>query len=112
MTYSSNRLKEIQKRLTLALTYYRIAHRLTANEITERSGINFYLIESGKRPITIPTIIKPETVFGPSVTSNLLNYAWYGEGDWSEDVISEKIAHEPAAWDRERIQRKRYTHGT
>ncbi|MBI4947578.1 MAG: helix-turn-helix transcriptional regulator [Bacteroidetes bacterium] len=97
-----NRLKEIQKRLVLALKYYRIANRLTANEITENNGVNFYLIESGKRPISIATIMKLEDVFGVEAVSNLLNHAWHGEGDWKEESLMQRIRMEQEKWDNEK----------
>ncbi len=87
----SDKLKEIQKRLVLALTYYRILNRLTANEITEKTGINFYLLESGARSVTIPTIVKLEAVFGGASVSNLLNHTWHGEGAWTTEALTKRI---------------------
>ncbi len=101
------RFKEIQKRLVLALKYYRIAHRLTANEIMERTGVNFYLIESGERPVTIPTIVKLESVFGGKIVSELMNHTWHGEGEWTEDILEKKIAHEKQNWDKEKKSSKK-----
>jgi transcriptional regulator with XRE-family HTH domain len=102
MTVPNTKLKEIQKRLVSALKYYRIANRLTANEITERTGVNFYLIESGKRPVTIPTIIKLESVFGQKSVSNLLNHAWHGEGEWNEESLLKRTRAEQDKWDGEK----------
>jgi hypothetical protein len=102
----NNKMKEIQKRLVLALTYYRILNRLTANEITEKTGVNFYLLESGKRPVSIATIIKLESVFGGDAVSNLLNHTWHGEGEWNEDSLKRRIQLEQTKWDVERKKNK------
>lgn len=96
------KLKEIQKRLILALTYYRILNRLTANEITEKTGVNFYLLESGTRPVSIASIVKLETVFGAGLVSNLLNHAWHGESIWTEEALKKRIQIEQDAWGKEK----------
>src|SRR4051812_6283749 len=97
-----NKMKEIQRRLVLALTYYRLLNRLTANEITEKTGVNFYLLESGARPVSIATIIKLESVFGGSAVSNLLNHTWHGEGEWNENTLEKRIQAEQEQWDKEK----------
>jgi hypothetical protein len=86
----------------LALTYYRLLNRLTANEITEKTGVNFYLLESGKRPVSIATIIKLESVFGDEAVSNLLNHTWHGEGEWNEASLKKRIQKEQEAWEMEK----------
>lgn len=95
-------LKHIQKRLVLAVRYYRILNRMSLNEITERTGTNFYLLENGKRPVTIPTIIKLEPVFGADAVSNLMNHAWHGEGEWTEEALEKRIKLELDQWEKEK----------
>ena len=104
---ATNKMKEIQKRLVLALTYYRLLNRLTANELTEKTGVNFYLLESGARPVSIATIIKLESVFGGGVVSNLLNHTWHGEGEWNEAALEQRIKTEQAQWDKEKKSERR-----
>ena len=94
--------KEIQKRLVSAITYFRIVNRLTQNKITEISGLNFYLITNGIRPVTIFTIIKLESVFGTKIASNLLLNAWNIKGEWTVEGLATRIVSEQVKWDKEK----------
>ena len=111
MVMPNSKLKEIQKRLVSAITYYRILNRFSLNEITEKTGINFYLIEGGTRPVSIATIIKLESVFGPKAISNLLNHAWHGEEEWSEEALEKRIRYEQEQWDKEKKSKKEKAKG-
>lgn len=111
MSMPNTKLKEIQKRLVSALKYYRILNRFSLNEITEKTGINFYLIEGGTRPVSIATIVKLEPVFGPKAISNLLNHAWHGEDEWTEEALDKRIKLETEQWEKERKQAKGKTKG-
>ena len=95
-----------QKRLILSLEYFRVLNRFTANEITESTGINFYQLQSGVRPVTIATMVKLEPLFGSAVVSNLFNHAWQGEGEWKEEALTEHIRLEQAKWDKEKKEHK------
>jgi transcriptional regulator with XRE-family HTH domain len=100
------KIKEIQKRMALILRYLRILNRLTANEITERTGVNFYLLENGKRPVSISGLIKLEPFFGMEAISNILKRSWDGNGEWTEEAIKERTLAEQILWNKEKIMRK------
>lgn len=84
-----------------AISYFRLVHRLTKNEITEITGVTFYLLANGTRPVTLHTIIKWELVFGVETASNLVNFAWQKEGEWTVEALAKRILSEQVKWDKE-----------
>jgi hypothetical protein len=98
---------EIQKRLASALSYFRILKRLSRNEITEITGLNFYLILSGVRPVSLFTMVKMESVFGTEIASNLFKNAWPSEGEWTVKSLAIRCHNEQVKWNKEKIARHR-----
>lgn len=102
MEMEKTKFKDIQSRLVLALTYYRILNRLTSNEITEKTGINFYMLENSIRPVSIKSLVKLESLFGSNAIISILCSAWYGAGEWSEVLIKKRILIEKGKWEIEK----------
>jgi|CXWL01.1.fsa_nt_gi hypothetical protein len=98
-----NKSKDIQKRLVSAISYFRLVNRLTKNKISEITGINYYLLANGTRPVSVFTIVRLEKVFGTPVASNLLLNAWSEKGDWTVLSLAKRISTEQVLWDKEKL---------
>ena len=93
----------IQKRLVLTLKYMRILKRLTAIEVAKRTGVNFYLLETGSCPVSVSTILKLQEVFGLRSMTNLLCNTWHEGGIWTEKVLEKLIFEEETKWEAEKL---------
>jgi hypothetical protein len=100
----NRKIKEIQKRLSLALRYFRVLKRLTAGEISKKTGVNFYLIENGKRYVSLSALVKFEEVFGEKTISRLVLNAWADGGEWSASALMKRISDEEEKWRREKTR--------